>query len=221
MGAVRFGDWDKVASMDKLPPADFNEKWPFGYGMVRSFSLAIAGLRLQNRNLAEASLEDLRAWIPKVREVHGDDQQFANLTKIVNMTAEAAFAHAKGDLSAAVDAMKIATDIEMGMPYNEPPQWLLPSRECYGQALLDAGRFEDARKVFHATLYGYSYHAEPRCGWALIGYKQSLEALPATQERQEEISNVTSTIELVWRHSDVPLNAACSIFGPVKQMTFV
>ena len=41
---------------------------------------------------------------------------------------------------------------------------LLPTRECYGQALLHAERFEEAEDVFRQALEVDSFHAEPMPG---------------------------------------------------------
>merc|ERR1711865_1013334 len=139
-----------------------------------------------------------------------------NLTYIANFTASAVLAHAHGDLSASVELLRQAVDIEMSMPYDEPPNWLLPSRECYGQAQMDAGRLDEAEKTFRASLYGYSFHAEPRCGWALFGLRATLQRQQqhlATSQRAEEITNLTGQISLVWQHSDVPLTSACLHLG--------
>merc|ERR1712196_152178 len=95
-----------------------------------------------------------------------------NLTAIANLTAAAVLARTRGDTQAPVKLLRDAVDIEMGMRYDEPPVWLLPSRECYGQALLDAGLAKDAESAFRKQLYGYSFHAEPRCGWSLFGLRE-------------------------------------------------
>ena len=46
---------------------------------------------------------------------------------------------------------------------------LLPTRECYGQALLHAERFAEAEDVFRQALEVDSFHAEPMPGRYFIG----------------------------------------------------
>eukprot|EP00933_Yihiella_yeosuensis_P045276 TRINITY_DN40637_c0_g1_i1.p1 TRINITY_DN40637_c0_g1~~TRINITY_DN40637_c0_g1_i1.p1 ORF type:complete len:596 (-),score=107.47 TRINITY_DN40637_c0_g1_i1:319-2106(-) len=205
--AVRFGDWDRVVQLDATPPSNFSLEWPYGFGVVRHFAMAIADIRLGRLLEAEAHIKQLNDLVPSVQATAQPD--LMNLTFIANHTASAAAAGARGDWSEAVEMLKLAVDLEMAMPYNEPPDWLLPSRECYGQALLNAKRPGDAEKIFRSALYGYSFHAEPRCGWALHGLRQSLEEQEATQARLEEIQSLTLEIQRVWKHSDVPLTSAC------------
>merc|ERR1712048_122381 len=139
---------------------------PYGYGVLRHFSLAVASTHLGRAKDAEMHVGSLRALMPAV--ALSQNQLLVNLTSIANHSVTGVLASAQGNMELAVQALKQAVDMEMSMPYDEPPPWLLPSRECYGQALLNAGRPADAESTFRAALYGYSFHAEPRCGWALI-----------------------------------------------------
>uniref|UniRef100_A0A7S0A0H6 Tetratricopeptide repeat protein 38 n=1 Tax=Pyrodinium bahamense TaxID=73915 RepID=A0A7S0A0H6_9DINO len=211
--ALRFGDWSRVAELDVAPPGNFSAAWPYGYGVNRHFSRAIASLRLGNKTAAEAEAQALKRLLP---EVEAQSVKLFNLTRIANMTVTAALAHARGDLATALDAMSQAVAQEMAMPYSEPPPQLLPTRECYGRLLLEAGQVKEAEAVFRAALYGFSFHAEPRCGWALFGLQVALEAqqhVDPTEERAQEIQNLTQTISVAWRFADVLLETSCHLFG--------
>eukprot|EP00929_Paragymnodinium_shiwhaense_P080412 TRINITY_DN41933_c0_g1_i2.p1 TRINITY_DN41933_c0_g1~~TRINITY_DN41933_c0_g1_i2.p1 ORF type:complete len:515 (+),score=113.48 TRINITY_DN41933_c0_g1_i2:67-1611(+) len=118
--AVRFGDWERVEAMDRLPPGNFSKQWPFGYGLIRSFAHLVAAVHQKNWSRAENSYREIGALIPEVSKLYPGDEQFANLAHILNWTASAVLAHARGDLEAAVLAMKTASDVELGMPY----EWL-------------------------------------------------------------------------------------------------
>ena len=52
-------------------------------------------------------------------------------------------------------------------PPAPPGPRLLPTRECYGQALLRAERFAEAEGIFRQALEVDSFHAEPKPGRSL------------------------------------------------------
>eukprot|EP00927_Polykrikos_kofoidii_P085368 TRINITY_DN9274_c0_g1_i1.p1 TRINITY_DN9274_c0_g1~~TRINITY_DN9274_c0_g1_i1.p1 ORF type:complete len:605 (-),score=61.82 TRINITY_DN9274_c0_g1_i1:47-1861(-) len=214
--AVRFGDWDHVQRLDALPPSDFSEQWPYGYGVLRHFGLAVAESHLGRSRDSEAHLRALRTLMPNIAK--SGDAVFTNLSRIANHTASAVAASDRGDATKAVNEMKAAVDIELSMKYDEPPAWILPSRECYGQALLNAGRPEDAEGVFRSALYGYSFHAEPRCGWAIFGLRESLRRQERTIARKKEIESLTDTLREVWKYSDVKLTSPCLLLSSPRTL---
>lgn len=219
MVSLRFGDWAQVGELDRTPPGDFSDKWPYGFGVLRHFGLMVAAAQLGKGQAVEEHLQGLRSLIPAVAALR--NEELMNLTRIANHTASAVRFSTIGDADSAVQALEEAVDVEMSMRYNEPPSWVLPSRECYGQALLHAGRPRDAERVFRAALYGFSFHAEPRCGWALFGLRQSLQEQAPSGERDAEIEALTKNMSEAWRHADVKLTSACLHLGPRSSPKFV
>jgi len=212
MVAVRFGDWKKVMELDVLPPGNFSVQWPYGYGVERSFSLAVAAVRQKRVEESQTHLIQLRELMREVST--GQNGLLTNLSLIANHTASAVVARAIGNIAGSLEALQKAVEIEMGMPYDEPPTWVLPTRECYGQALIHAGRFAEAEQNFRQSLYGYSFHAEPNCGWAMHGLRQSLQKQGG---HEAEIQNLTQQMLEAWRHSDVPLTSPCLLLGDADE----
>eukprot|EP01063_Lacrimia_lanifica_P010085 TRINITY_DN16853_c0_g1_i1.p1 TRINITY_DN16853_c0_g1~~TRINITY_DN16853_c0_g1_i1.p1 ORF type:complete len:579 (+),score=207.99 TRINITY_DN16853_c0_g1_i1:65-1801(+) len=211
--ALRFGDWADVQRLDVAPPGNFSGAWPYGYGVVREFALAVAAAHGGDMRVAQGSVDALQALLPEIVAAGGE---VASAAQIANHTASAVVAHAAGRLEEAAAALQAAVAIEMAMPYDEPPMWLFPTRECYGQALLDAGDAAAAEKIFRGALYGYSSKAEPNCGWALSGLQRSLEAQPSSAARKAELAKVAEAIAEAWVHADVPLAGPCSLLVPLK-----
>jgi len=212
--ALRFGDWSRVRQLDVAPPGNFSMQWPYGYGVLRHFSLAVAGMHLGENNSANEHMLALQSVIPAV--IATGSATLRNLTSIANHTASGISLWHQGELNASIEALGKAVTVEMGMPYDEPPAWILPSRECYGQALLDAGRPQEAEQTFRAALGGYSFHAEPHCGWALHGLRASLQQQQEsgpTSARAREVEDLTEQIARDWKHADVPLTSACLHLG--------
>ena len=203
--AIRFGDWEKVGQLKLKPPEGFASKWIYGDQFLAHFSHAIAEAHLNHPKEAKEHLVELRRLLPLVEEAG----QYTNLSWIANHTASAVLAMASGDVVNALEALREAVQVEMAMPYGLPPEWLLPTRECYGEALLLAGRSLEAERVFRSALYGASYHAEPHCGWALLGLKRSLQA-QRNAFHSSEINSLAREIQEAWKFADVPLTSPCS-----------
>ncbi|CAK0789315.1 unnamed protein product [Prorocentrum cordatum] len=209
--AVRFGDWGRMVELDSLPPGNFSLQWPYGYGVVRTFALSIAAARLNRLDEAASNLRILQRLLPVVYATEGD--LVVKASRIANYTAAAALAHARGFVKESLELFGAAVAVEMGMPYDEPPPWLLPTRECYGQAQLSAGQPAEAERTFRAALHGFSWHAEPNCGWALFGLRESLRAQRPTPNRTAEIGLLGEAIARARSHADSPLTSACSMIA--------
>jgi TolA-binding protein len=53
----------------------------------------------------------------------------------------------------------------------EPPYWYYPVRQSLGAALLQAGRAEDAERMFEESLEQF-----PKSGWSLYGLMKAQQA---------------------------------------------
>ena len=96
---------------------------------------------------------------------------------------------------AAVEWARAAALVD-AFPYMEPPMWPTNVRACWGQALLDAGRYGEAVGVYEADLTEW-----PGNGWSLKGLQLALEG----QGRQAEAWVVERAFEVAWRNADVEL----------------
>lgn len=200
--ALRFGDWATVAQLEKVPPHGFARQWLYGDRLVAEFCHSIAEAHLNHPEKAKEHLENLQGLLPRI------DSRYMNVSLIANHTASAVLAMAHGHVMGALNALRKAVEVEMAMPYGLPPNWVLPTRECYGEALLLAGHFQEAEQIFRNALRGESYHAEPHCGWALLGLRRSLQGQGASSH-SSEIKSLAREISEAWKFSDVPLNSPC------------
>ena len=71
---------------------------------------------------------------------------------------------AKGDTRAAITNFRQAAELQDALPYTEPPYWYYPIRQSLGAALLQAGRYADARQQFELAL-----RRAPSNGWSYYG----------------------------------------------------
>jgi tetratricopeptide (TPR) repeat protein len=89
-----------------------------------------------------------------------------------------------------------ATAIEDGLAYDEPHLWLAPTRHALGAALLAAGRYDDAQRVYREDLRHY-----PANGWSLAGLAEALRR----SGRADDARAVEAQARTAWRNADVPL----------------
>ena len=103
---------------------------------------------------------------------------------------------AKGDIDAAIASYQAAVDIEDQNNYTEPPDWPQPIRHYLGAALLQAGRAEEAEKVYLRDLRWNQNN-----GWSLYGLHQALLA----QGKNADAERVKAQYESAWRYAKVDL----------------
>ena len=76
-------------------------------------------------------------------------------------------AQAKGDKRNAVALFEKAADLQDALPYTEPPYWYYPIRQSLAAALLQAGRYGEAKQQFELAL-----RRAPANGWSYYGLAQ-------------------------------------------------
>jgi tetratricopeptide (TPR) repeat protein len=95
-----------------------------------------------------------------------------DLLRLARHVIAARVAQAEGDYAGAVTEFEQAVAIQDALPYLEPPYWYYPVRQSLGAALVQAGRPDEAERVFLESLL-----EAPNNGWALYGLMQAQEAI--------------------------------------------
>ena len=89
---------------------------------------------------------------------------------------------------------------EDALTYDEPPDWMQPTRHTLGAVLLRAGLGREAEAVYREDLVRF-----PENGWSLWGLKRALEMRGAADEAAE----VARRFETAWKRADVKLDTTC------------
>ncbi len=168
---VRFGKWTDI--MASNPPAPTRTVQRGYYHWARGAALAATG----QVGAAAAELEALKAGLTKVPKeaMVGPINWGGDVLAVAIADLTGRLLVAKGDKAGAIVAFREAVAAEDRLGYNEPPDWLLPERERLGVALLSAGKFAEAEKVFQADLA--KHVGSPR---SLYGRWKSLELRKAS-----------------------------------------
>ncbi|MCP4615017.1 MAG: hypothetical protein GY844_01145 [Bradyrhizobium sp.] len=80
-------------------------------------------------------------------------------------------AQAKGDKKTAVTQFEQAAALQDALPYTEPPYWYYPIRQSLAAALLQGGRYAEAKQQFELAL-----RRAPANGWSYYGLVELYKA---------------------------------------------
>lgn len=189
---VRFEKWDQALAVP-APPAGRPVQAAY-YHYVRGAALAGKGDESGARKEA-AALAAAAAQIPP--DAAASTANSANaMVEVAKRDLDARIADL-GDPSAAVEAWRAAVAAEEKLGYSEPPDWLLPTREGLGNALLRSGRAAEAEQVFRADLAVFKDN--PR---SLFGLVHSL----VRQNKPLEAAVARARFEKAWRGADTTLD---------------
>ena len=182
---TRFGKWNEILTIP-YPGDDYTEMkfyWHYARG--------IAFVRKSNLKEAKEELSFLAA-----RDKEADHEKKAKVAfEVLAGEIEAA----KGDLSKAIEHMEKAVTFEDELPYNEPAEWYIPTRQSLGAVLLKAKKYKEAEIVFLEDLEYYRAN-----GWSLMGLYQSLLG----QGKLEEAKEIKEQFDQAWRKADIEINSS-------------
>jgi hypothetical protein len=191
---VRFGQWREILE-DTLPP-DVSEPYPLAiWHYARGTAYAKTGRLKEAR--AELAQLDAIAADPALLKLRIKNINAATaLVQIAQLSLQADIAAAEGRSADAATLLTRAVGIEDALVYDEPHLWLTPTRHTLGAALLAAGRYDDAQRVYREDLHHY-----PANGWSLAGLADALRR----SGRVDEALVVEQQAHAAWRRADVPL----------------
>lgn len=193
---MRFGRWDEVLKLD-APPSYFpfaKAKWHFS----RAVSYAAKG------QVEQAEKEKL-VFTMAVEKVPKDAMLMINhahhVLKIAEHMLNGEIAFRKGKIDESVVELNKAIELEDQLRYMEPPEWIQPVRHTLGAILNNAGRYDEAAKVYRADLAKY-----PENGWSLYGMAQCLKSrgdISAAKDYEERFKKA-------WKRADYKITSTCA-----------
>lgn len=195
LALARFGRWDEVlreTQPDKT--ARFETAiWHYARGLAftrqRSLKDAQAELTSLDRILSRNALQSLETPMFPASAV-------GRLAQLV-LTAEVA--SLKGDRDEQIRRLEEAVRQQDQLPYMEPPHWYFPVRQSLGAALVQAGQWDKAEKIYREDLKRH-----PENGWSLFGLLQCQRARGQTAEAAE----TERRFREAWKHADTTLTAS-------------
>lgn len=193
---IRFGKWDEI--LNEPEPLDEylypKSIWHYARGMAFTAKnqLGRAEKELQELELISENeeIEKLSIW---------GINTASNLVKIASEILAGEIAAKQNKYSLAVEHLEKAVEIEYQLNYDEPPTWFFPVRHNLGAILIEAGRFEDAERVYREDLKEF-----PENGWSLYGLFDALKK----QNKLEEAHQVEVKFNEAWQYADIKINSS-------------
>jgi tetratricopeptide (TPR) repeat protein len=156
---VKFGNWNELLSEPEPQAANVYARllYHFGRGMALS--------KKPKLKEAEAELAALRVLLqdPALKEPMTPFSAAIEGASVAEKILEGTIALRKEKYNEAIPAFQEAVEIEEGMVYNEPRDWMLNPRHYLGDALIKAGRPAEALTVLERDLANNQEN-----GWALF-----------------------------------------------------
>jgi hypothetical protein len=192
---VRFERWDDVLAQP-APPADRALQTAL-YHFTRGAAYAGKGQPAEARK-EQAAFEAAAAKVPK-------DAMYLTINSapiildVARTDLAARIADAQNAGPKAIAAWKAAVAAEDKVSYDEPPSWLLPTREGLAAAFMRAGNAAEAEKVYREDLT--KNRKNPR---SLYGLAKALER----QNKTAEAAKVKAEFDTAWSGADVTMTDA-------------
>ena len=192
---MRFGKWDEILAEPEPP-----EYLPVSRAM-RLYARGVA--HAAQGRVAEARAEQqqfLAALAAVGEEVTFGNNPARTILAVAEALLDGEILFRDGQRDQGLERLREAVRLEDALRYDEPPDWIQPVRHALGAALLQAGRHEQAEKVYREDLARL-----PENGWSLFGLGRTLRLLG----REPEAAEVEARFEKVWAGADVTLASSC------------
>jgi tetratricopeptide (TPR) repeat protein len=192
---VRFGMWHEVLEMPDLP-----DHFPLGRSLrFAARAVAYAASGEPDKARAEQSFfYNMKKSVAK--EATFGNNRAADILLVATHLMNGEILLAEGKIDKALATLREAVRAEDQLRYDEPPDWIQPTRHTLGAALLTAGKPAEAARVYRADLVKH-----PNNGWALYGLATALEKMGKTAEARR----YREKFQVAWQGADVSITSSC------------
>lgn len=191
----RFGRWDEVLNQPRPAPT---------LPITTAFWHYARGIAHAAKHDAPAARREQEAFRAVVEKLPADAIMAINpahkVLSIADHVLAGEIALARREMDKSIAELREAVRIEDELLYIEPPDWVQPARHTLGAVLVDAGRFEEAEKVYREDLERW-----PENGWSLHGLATCLRARGAHAEAEK----VEERFKKAWARADVKIGSSC------------
>jgi predicted Zn-dependent protease len=191
---VRFHRWNEIVAVPE-PDASLPVTM-----VTWHYARALAAANTSKQDQARTELAALRNTAPAMGKIvinsSGRPHNSEVIPQIMSEIVEASLANAQYQTDTVVAHLQRAVSLEDTLDYDEPPNWLAPTRESLGAALLKAGKARQAEAVFREDLKRNPHN--PR---SLFGLDETLKS----EGKTAEAGTVQQQFQQAWRNADTKL----------------
>jgi tetratricopeptide (TPR) repeat protein len=192
MVLFRFGEFRKILELSE-PPAQQLQLglWEFsrGYAHLRTGAADSAAVYLANIDERARTLGDT----VQMRNHAAED-----LLGITGDILRGEILRGEGRLDEAIQVFERAVATHLSLRYDEPEPLNFSAGDWLGAALMEAGRYADAERVYRESLVDH-----PNNGWSFFGLEQALRA----QGKTTEADAAKADFLRAWERSDVVISS--------------
>ena len=192
---IRFGKWDDVLTAPKIGDSHVyaNMMWHFARGIAQArkhqFEQSNMELKKLQDGMSNPQLQvSPAAFNPGIAAI-----------QVAEKILQGVIAEENNKLNNAIKFFHQAVDIEDGMLYNEPKDWILPARHFLGHALLSSKQYTTAEKVYRDDLM-----VNPKNAWSLAGLEKTL----IKQNKKTEAKEVSVQLLKALARTDVKIQGS-------------
>lgn len=190
---IRFGKWDDLLSMPE-PKEAFPIMRTIRH-MARSVAFAVKGDAKAAR-VEQWCFYQARKKVPKDRLV--GNNKAADVLLVAERLMNGEILLGENKIEDSIRTLRSAVKAEDALHYNEPPDWLQPTRHALGAVLVKARRFAEAEAVYREDL-----RRLPNNGWSTFGMIQALRGQGKSAAKFE------AAFEKIWATADTPITSSC------------
>jgi tetratricopeptide (TPR) repeat protein len=184
---IRYGKWDNLLALPEMPDS-------IAYARIlQEYGRGIAQARLGRISEAEASLQKLNQVLQsneRLKIKMGAFNSAYACGEIAQAMLRGIISEEKNNLDDAIHWLSEAVKLEDQLTYNEPRDWLLPTRQYLAAVYLKKGKLNEAETLLQEDL-----RINPDNGWALTGLwitqnkKGSKKEAASTKKALENLGN--------------------------------
>lgn len=192
---IRFGMWDEI-----LAEPDYPEFMVF----TRAFRHAARGIAYAAKGDIKSARAEQTAYLEASKLVPTNDQLGSkycqSMLAIAAPMLQGEILLRAGKIDEGLSQLRAAVCVEDSLPYDEPPDWILPVRHSLGANLMQAGRYSEAEQVYREDLEQF-----PENAWSLYGLSRSLRL----QQKDQEAAKVEARFRRCWTDADLKITSSC------------
>jgi hypothetical protein len=194
---VRFGKWDDILAMQ-----DPGEKFPVMRTvrhMARAVSYSVKGDAKKARQ-EQWLFYDARSRVPEGTTIGNNTA--VDVLRVAELLMNGEILLGEGKTDAAIASLRRAVTAEDNLRYNEPHDWLQPTRHALGAVLVRERRYSEAETVYREDLKRL-----PNNGWALYGLRQAVMSKSSVQ--QSTVRQLEAQFAEAWKDADTKIQSSC------------
>lgn len=188
---IRFGKWNEILAQevnDSLAYTSVLQHYARGVALAKTNQL--------NKAKTELNAMQLKMKDTTLREIFTPFNSAYDASVIGENILKGIIAEQENNKIKAIAYYKKAVICEDKLIYNEPRDWLLPTRQYLGNALLKYGKFTEAIAVFKKDLI-----INPENGWSLTGLADCYRSIKKT----DSFKLVEKSMKASWNGADVSI----------------